>query len=142
MILPKVAADELGRPPFSIADLAHETTWAAVVDVGLVEGVGGPRSPIASDGDNVDLAHELAPDLVVLVADAAAGVQQAARQKRQTLTARVETAVALLIEAQATTTCTSAVASVRRQRAPWSLASITTSSQLWPSGMRSSIERR
>lgn len=76
---PPMAADELGRPPFSVADLAHETTWAAVVDVGLVEGVGGPRSPIATDGDNVDLAHELAPDLVVLVADAGLGTINAVR---------------------------------------------------------------
>ena len=49
------------------------------VDVGLVEGVGGPRSPISADGDNVDLAHALAPDLVVLVADAGLGTINAVR---------------------------------------------------------------
>jgi hypothetical protein len=36
-------------------------------------------------------------------------------------------AIALHGKAQATTTCSVAVASVRRQRAPWSGASITTS---------------
>jgi dethiobiotin synthetase len=43
-------------------------------DVLFVEGAGGPRSPLAHDGDNVDLAEALAPDLVVLVADAGLGV--------------------------------------------------------------------
>ena len=47
--------------------------------VGLVEGAGGPRSPIAADGDTVDLAAALAPDLVVLVADAGLGTINAVR---------------------------------------------------------------
>ena len=46
---------------------------------GFVEGVGGPRSPISDDGDNVDLAHLVAPDLVVLVADAGLGTINAVR---------------------------------------------------------------
>ena len=45
----------------------------------MVEGVGGPRSPISDDGDNVDLARLLAPDLVVLVADAGLGTINAVR---------------------------------------------------------------
>ena len=65
---PPMAARELGLAPFTTADLAGGIEWPASVDVGLVEGVGGPRSPISDDGDNVDLAHLLAPDLVVLVA--------------------------------------------------------------------------
>ena len=44
-----------------------------------MEGVGGPRSPISDDGDNVDLAHLLAPDLVVVVGDAGLGTINAVR---------------------------------------------------------------
>ena len=76
---PPMAARELGAAPFTTADLAGGIEWPAAVDVGLVEGVGGPRSPISADGDNVDLAHLLAPDLVVLVADAGLGTINAVR---------------------------------------------------------------
>jgi dethiobiotin synthetase len=74
-----MAARELGLPPFTTADLAGGITWPVSVDVGLVEGVGGPRSPISDDGDNVDLARLLAPDVVVLVADAGLGTVNAVR---------------------------------------------------------------
>lgn len=76
---PPMAADELGRPPFTVADLAAEIMWDAGTEIGLVEGVGGPRSPIASDGDSVDLARILAPDVVVLVGDAGLGTINAVR---------------------------------------------------------------
>jgi dethiobiotin synthase len=76
---PPMAAAELGRPPFTVADLAAEITWPRDTHVGLVEGVGGPRSPIAADGDSVTLAELLAPDLVVLVADAGLGTINAVR---------------------------------------------------------------
>src|SRR3954471_8276042 len=76
---PPMAARELRLPPFTAADLAGGIDWPAAVDVGLVEGVGGPRSPISDDGDNVDLAHLLAPDLVVLVADAGLGTINSVR---------------------------------------------------------------
>ena len=76
---PPMAARELGRPAFTTADLAGGIDWPASVDVGFVEGVGGPRSPISVDGDNVDLAHLVAPDLVVLVADAGLGTINAVR---------------------------------------------------------------
>jgi dethiobiotin synthetase len=76
---PPMAARELGLPPFTTADLAGGIDWPAPVDVGLVEGVGGPRSPISDDGDNVDLAHLVAPDLIVLVADAGLGTINAVR---------------------------------------------------------------
>jgi dethiobiotin synthetase len=76
---PPMAAAERGDPPYSVRDLAAELTWPATTRVGLVEGVGGPRSPIASDGDNVDLARELSPDVVVLVADAGLGTINAVR---------------------------------------------------------------
>jgi dethiobiotin synthetase len=70
---PPMAADALGRPPFTIADLVGELAWPNRIDVGLIEGVGGPRSPLAHDGDTVDLATAVSPDLVVLVADAGLG---------------------------------------------------------------------
>jgi dethiobiotin synthetase len=76
---PPMAARELGLPPFTVRDLARELAWPETVVVGLVEGVGGPRSPIAADGDNVDFAREVQPDLVVLVADAGLGTINATR---------------------------------------------------------------
>lgn len=76
---PPMAADALGLPPFTVAELAGEITWEPGTEIGLVEGVGGPRSPIASDGDNVDLASLLEPDVVVLVADAGLGTVNAVR---------------------------------------------------------------
>lgn len=71
---PPMAADVLGRPPFTVADLLADVSWPdPEVDVGWLEGVGGPRSPIAHDGDGVDLVRALRPDAVVLVADAGLG---------------------------------------------------------------------
>jgi dethiobiotin synthetase len=76
---PPMAADALGRPAFTVADLVAEVQWPAGVHVGIVEGVGGPRSPLAADGDTVELATQLGADVVVLVADAALGVINAVR---------------------------------------------------------------
>ncbi|MEA2842777.1 MAG: glycine C-acetyltransferase, partial [Actinomycetota bacterium] len=76
---PPMAADALGRPPFTVADLMAELTWPPATQVGLVETVGGPRSPVAADGDSLDLAAALHPDLVVLVADAGLGAVNAVR---------------------------------------------------------------
>ena len=73
---PPMAADALGAPGFTIADLA-ELHWPPATDLGLVEGVGGPRSPLAADGDTVDLVAALDPELVVLVADAGLGAVNA-----------------------------------------------------------------
>ncbi|HLM16942.1 MAG TPA: dethiobiotin synthase [Acidimicrobiia bacterium] len=84
---PPMAARELGLPPFTTADLAGGIDWPASVDVGLVEGVGGPRSPISDDGDSVELAHLLAPDVVVLVADAGLGTINAVRLSLDALAA-------------------------------------------------------
>jgi dethiobiotin synthetase len=49
------------------------------VDVGLVETAGGVRSPLAADGDCLDYCAALAPDLMVLVADAGLGTINAVR---------------------------------------------------------------
>ena len=85
---PPMAADALGRPPFTVAELASEITWEPGTEIGLVESVGGPRSPIASDGDTVDLARILDPDVVVLVADAGLGTVNAVRLSGGVLTGR------------------------------------------------------
>jgi len=77
---PPMAASALGRPPFGIVDLISELRWPAeAVDVGLLETAGGVRSPLAADGDCLDLCRSLAPDLVVLVADAGLGTINSVR---------------------------------------------------------------
>jgi dethiobiotin synthetase len=76
---PPMAADELGLPPFSVRELARELLWTPDLAVGLVEGVGGPRSPMADDGDNVDFARAIQPDVVTIVADSGLGVINAVR---------------------------------------------------------------
>jgi len=71
---PPMAADALGRPPFTISDLTAEITANAPDDaLTFVESAGGVRSPLATDGDTVALAEALQPALVVLVADAGLG---------------------------------------------------------------------
>jgi dethiobiotin synthetase len=70
---PPMAAEALGRAPFTVADLVGELAWPPAVGVGLVEAAGGVRSPIAADGDSVALTRLLRPERVVLVADAGLG---------------------------------------------------------------------
>lgn len=74
---PPMALDVLGLGPISISDLVSEIAWPVGTDVGVVESVGGVRSPIANDGDTVDLANALQPDMVILVADARLGAVNA-----------------------------------------------------------------
>lgn len=74
VMAPPMAADVLRRPPFRLGDLVAGLSWPDHTEVGWVETVGGPRSPVAGDGDSAGLAAALAPDLVVLVADAGLGV--------------------------------------------------------------------
>ncbi|HEX2576161.1 MAG TPA: dethiobiotin synthase [Aquihabitans sp.] len=77
---PPMAADALGRPPLAVAELVEELRWPdPPPTVGWLETVGGPRSPIAHDGDAVDLAELLDPDVVVLVADAGLGTVNSVR---------------------------------------------------------------
>lgn len=73
-LAPPMAADELGRPRLTIAELAAELTWPEDTAVGFVEGAGGLCSPLAHDGDTLALVSSLRPDLVLLVADPALGV--------------------------------------------------------------------
>jgi dethiobiotin synthetase len=70
---PPMAAEALGRRPFTVAELVDELAWPAVVGVGLVETAGGVRSPLAADGDTATLVEAVRPDRVVLVADAGLG---------------------------------------------------------------------
>ena len=91
---PPVAARELGRPVPLLAELVREIRWPAGTTTGLVEGVGGPRSPLAGDGDTVDLAAAVGPAAVVLVADAGLGTISAVRLCLPTL-ARWPTTVVL-----------------------------------------------
>ncbi|MGH9276071.1 MAG: ATP-dependent dethiobiotin synthetase BioD [Acidimicrobiales bacterium] len=85
-LAPPMAADRLGRPPILLDDLVGELGWPRGVAVGLVETAGGVRSPIAHDGDGAALAHRLAADLAVLVADAGLGTVHAVRASAAALT--------------------------------------------------------
>ena len=71
---PPMAARARGRPSFTIAELTAEIAWPEATAVGLVEGVGGLRSPLAEDGDTRTLIDALDPDDVLVVADAGRGV--------------------------------------------------------------------
>lgn len=67
---PPMAAEVLGRPCPTLAEVVPASPPDGLL---WFEGVGGPRSPVAADGDGVDLCRALAPDVVVLVADAGLG---------------------------------------------------------------------
>lgn len=77
-IAPPIAARELGQMPFTLQDLLADMPLPERGIV-LVEGVGGPRSPLASDADTVALAKALNPRRVVIVAEAALGAINAVR---------------------------------------------------------------
>ena len=76
---PPMAAEVLGRPSFTMADLVSENVPGPVDGVMIIEGAGGPLSPIAADGDTTDLARAHSADLVVLVAAAGLGTINAVR---------------------------------------------------------------
>lgn len=65
-LAPPMAADFLGRPRIVLGDLVDELSLPDR-GVALIEGVGGPRSPLAHDGDTVALAGALDCDIVVVV---------------------------------------------------------------------------
>ena len=64
---PPMAADALDAPPIKLAELIDELELPRA-GVALIEGVGGPRSPLAHDGDTVELARAVDAEQVVLVA--------------------------------------------------------------------------
>ena len=79
-LAPPMAASALSRPGPTVSDLVGEIVWPGLtIDVGLVETAGGIRSPQADDGDVIDMALAVAPDHVVLVADAGLGTINAVR---------------------------------------------------------------
>jgi dethiobiotin synthetase len=64
---PPMATEALGLPPITIAELVGEIDFPDGVEEGVVETIGGVRSPVADNGDSVDLLAALAPDAVLLV---------------------------------------------------------------------------
>jgi dethiobiotin synthetase len=76
---PPMAADALHLAPFTIADLVDELVPAPADSITIVEGAGGPRSPLATDGDSVTLAVAIRATDVVLVAPAGLGTINAVR---------------------------------------------------------------
>ena len=76
---PPVAAHRLGAAPIALHDLQAELTWPEGIEIGIVETVGGVRSPMADDGDSAAFAQSIPPDHVLLVADAGLGAINAVR---------------------------------------------------------------
>jgi dethiobiotin synthetase len=87
-LAPPIAAEALGRPLPTMADLVEELDrgWpAGRIDVGVVEGAGGVASPLAVDGDTADLSRRIRADLAVLVGEAVLGIINSARLSRLAL---------------------------------------------------------
>lgn len=79
-VAPPLAAELAGDGPLRLDDLVAELAWPdGPVDLGLVEGAGGLRSPLAVDGDTRALADRLEPDHLLLVANAGLGTVHAVR---------------------------------------------------------------
>lgn len=77
---PPMAAAELGREPIRLAELITELSWPHPPPAfGFVETAGGVHSPLAEDGDAIELIARLQPDVVLLVADAGLGTVNAVR---------------------------------------------------------------
>jgi dethiobiotin synthetase len=76
---PPMAAAMLNVASCTLAELLDDVRWSGSPDLGLVETIGGVRSPIAEDADSAQFALALEPDLVVLVADAGLGTINAVR---------------------------------------------------------------
>jgi dethiobiotin synthetase len=96
---PPMAAEVLGRPAFTIADLVAEIHWPSPApEVALIESAGGVRSPLAADGDTVTFIEGVQPDLIVVVADAGLGTINSVRLTMEALDrgAHVATEVVLL----------------------------------------------
>jgi dethiobiotin synthetase len=71
-LAPPIAAQVLGRPLPRLCDVLAALARPPE-GILLVEGVGGPRSPLASDADTVRLAEALDAGAVVIAADPALG---------------------------------------------------------------------
>lgn len=75
---PPMAADALGKELITLDQLLRETPWPDA-QLSLIETAGGLCSPIAHDGDNLDLIRRLEPTRVILVADAGLGTLNSVR---------------------------------------------------------------
>lgn len=78
-LAPPMAAHALGRGPLRMSEILGEIRWPANIDIGLVETVGGVRSPLACDGDSLELLRRLEVDRMLLVADAELGTLNSVR---------------------------------------------------------------
>jgi dethiobiotin synthetase len=87
-LAPPIAALELGREPPMRSEVIDHYPWTADTDFGFVEGAGGVLSPIAVDGDNISLVEHLAPDHLLIVADAGLGAINAVNSAVAALDAR------------------------------------------------------
>jgi dethiobiotin synthetase len=76
---PPMAARILGRGPVLMQEIVAEVHWPAGIDIGFVETVGGARSPLACDGDSMELLRQLHVDQLLLVADAGLGTINSVR---------------------------------------------------------------
>jgi dethiobiotin synthetase len=76
---PPMAARILGRGPVLMQEIVAEVHWPAGIDIGFVETVGGARSPLACDGDSMELLRRLHVDQLLLVADAGLGAINSVR---------------------------------------------------------------
>jgi len=77
---PPIAAAFLGIEPPTLDELLAELAWPTPqVEVGVLETVGGPRSPLAGDADSAALAAAVEADITVLVAHAGLGAINAVR---------------------------------------------------------------
>jgi dethiobiotin synthetase len=72
-LAPPMAAHALGRGPVWMSEIIKEIHWPEKVDIGFLETVGGVRSPVACDGDSLELLRRVAVDRILLVADAKLG---------------------------------------------------------------------
>ena len=76
---PPIAAQRLGLAPIMLRELLDELAWPSDIEIGVVETVGGVRSPMAGDSDSAAFVRALGVDHVVLVADAGLGAINAVR---------------------------------------------------------------
>jgi dethiobiotin synthetase len=76
---PPMAAEVLGLPRIQLRELVDELKWNDDATLRLIETAGGLRSPIAHDGDNLDLLRAVHPTHVLLVADAGLGTINSVR---------------------------------------------------------------
>jgi dethiobiotin synthetase len=96
-VAPPMAAVTLGHPPIRLDELLTELTWPAPgARLGVVEGAGGVRSPLAEDADSLTMIDRLGPDRVVLVADAGLGTIHAVRAALDLLAKRPAPVTVLL----------------------------------------------